>query len=509
MTIPFLQNEYWYGGVVDISFHMPVGAEDDRKICLTDTSVSPDQFSPLFFSNKGRYLHSDKAFDIHFCKGTIYIDEKYEVELSEGHETLKGAQLAAAKKYYKLSGIIPNTKFFETPQYNTWIELMYNQNQEQILEYAHTMLEGGMPAGVLMIDEGWAPEYGVYDFDTGKFSDPKAMMDELHSLGFKVMLWVTPMISPDGNCYRELRNTDLLLRDKDGKIAVREWWNGYSCVLDFSNPDTCAWFRKKLQYLMDTYGVDGFKFDCGDYYLYRADDKAYTEQEPNAHTRSFVQFCSDYTFNELRNVWNCGGTPIVCRLQDKMPAWDESGLAALIPNMLTQGLLGYYYGCPDMIGGGNYGGFLEESYKLDEEMYLRWLAASILCPMMQFSVSPKRVLSEKAYEAAFILTGIRGQYIEKIIELAQNASNTGEPIMRLMEYEFPGRGYEKVTDQFLLGEDILVAPILEKGAVSREVYVPEGIWETAEGKQVTGPMVAKMEAAIDEVVILNKINGLF
>ncbi len=503
MNVQFLEGEYWYGGVVDISFHMPVGPEDDRKICMSDTNLSPDQFAPLFFSNKGRFLHSDKAFDVHFCKGTIQIEEQYEVELSEGHGSLKGAQQAAAGKYYQLTGTIPNTKFFETPQYNTWIELMYDQNQKQILEYAHTMLEGGMPAGVLMIDEGWAQDYGVYDFDAAKFSDPKAMIAELHSLGYKVMLWVTPMISPDSNCFRELRKTDLLLQDANGEIAIRKWWNGYSCVLDFSNPATCDWFRGKLQYLMDTYGVDGFKFDCGDYYLYRADDKAHIVQEAPAHNRSFVEFCSGYTFNELRNVWNCSGMPIVCRLQDKMPAWDKSGLATLLPNMLTQGLLGYFYGCPDMIGGGNYGGFLK-GYQTDEEMYLRWLGASILCPMMQFSISPKRVLSAESYEKVCTLVDIRNKYLDKIIQLAENASRTGEPVMRLMEYVFPGCGYEKVTDQFLLGEDILVAPILEKGAISRKVYIPEGVWKTTDGITYVGPVVAEIEAKLDEVIILER-----
>ena len=124
---------------------------------------------------------------------------------------------------------------------------MYNQNQKQILEYAKTLKEAGLPPGVLMIDEGWAPDYGDYDFCARKFSDPKKMVDELHEMGFKVMLWVTPLISPDSDCYRELRNTNYLIKNSDGKLAVREWWNGFSAVLDLSNPEVCDWFDGKLQ----------------------------------------------------------------------------------------------------------------------------------------------------------------------------------------------------------------------------------------------------------------------
>ena len=481
MEIKFLDNEYWYGGAVHCGHRMPVDTDSDITIDLITGQGIADQYSPLFISNKGRYIYSNNPFVIHFNKGIIEISGTDKIELSEGHKNLKGAQKVAAKKHFSLDSGIPNVAFFKAPQFNTWIELMYNQNEEQILEYASSIVNSGIEPGVLMIDEGWSPDYGDFDFCARKFKAPKEMVKKLHDMGFSVMLWVVPFISPDSNCFRELRTTDYLVRDKNGEIAIRKWWNGYSCVLDLSNPDACKWFKDKLDSIMDKYGVDGFKFDAGGAYLYRNDDRTYKIQESAGHTRAFDEFASGYEFNELRCVWDLGGAPIVCRLQDKSPTWDnvnemDLGLKSLVPNMLTQGILGYFYGCPDMIGGGGYESFLEKGYKTDEELYIRWLETSILMPMIQFSISPKRILSEEHFNTVLSLIKKRQEYIPLILELAKNASVTGEPVMRFMEYEFPDEGFEAVTDQFMLGDRILVAPVMDKGADKRAVKLPKGKW---------------------------------
>ena len=503
-NLKFLENEYWYGGIVHIGKKLPLSEKSDITIDLISGKDASDQYSPLFISNKGRYIHSEKPFVITFRNGEIHIEGIGEITVADGFETLKGAALAAAKKYFRLCGKIPNEEFFRVPQYNTWIELLYNQNEKDILNYAKSLTDEGMKSGILMIDEGWAPDYGDFDFCRRKFDDPKGMVKKLHDMGFKVMMWVTPHISPDSGCFRELRDTDFLVHDAEGKIAIREWWNGFSCILDLSNPKACDWFREKLNGVMERYGVDGFKFDAGGAYLYRSDDKTAVVQETCEHTLSFDRFCSDFEYNELRSVWNCGGEPIVCRLQDKLHIWGENGLASLIPNMLTQGIDGYFYGCPDMVGGGDIGSFVGSAVSLDEELYLRWLEASILCPMMQFSISPKRILSAEGFKKAMEITNMRADYADTIIELAKNASVTGEPIMRYMEYEFPNSGMADITDQFMLGEDILVAPVMEKGALKRKVALPAGKWEFY-GDILDGGDTVEVDAPIGRLPIFKRI----
>ena len=92
---------------------------------------------------------------------------------------------------------IPDIEMFEKPQYNTWIEMPYECTEEKILKYANEILHNGFPAGVLMIDDCWCKDYGTWEFDPEKFKDPKGMVDKLHKLGFKVMVWCCPFVSPD------------------------------------------------------------------------------------------------------------------------------------------------------------------------------------------------------------------------------------------------------------------------------------------------------------------------
>jgi alpha-glucosidase len=73
-----------------------------------------------------------------------------------------------------------------------------------VLKYAHAIVDNGLPPGVLMIDDNWQEDYGKWTFHPGRFPDPKAMMKELHALGFKVMVWVCPFVSPDCDVYRAL-----------------------------------------------------------------------------------------------------------------------------------------------------------------------------------------------------------------------------------------------------------------------------------------------------------------
>ena len=120
-----------------------------------------------------------------------------------------------------------------------------------------------------MIDEGWFEEYGRYVFHPGRFPDPKGMMDELHGMGFKVMLWVCPYIRPDGQYFKELfLNEDevVWLRSAENPAlpAIMQWWDGFSAVTDLTNPHGRDWFKGQLDHLVQEYGVDGFKLDGGD-----------------------------------------------------------------------------------------------------------------------------------------------------------------------------------------------------------------------------------------------------
>jgi alpha-glucosidase len=107
--------------------------------------------------------------------------------------------------------------------------------------------------------------------------------------------------------------------------------------------------------------------------------------------------------------------------------------------------------------------------------------------MMQISASPWRVLS-KGHQAVFSqAVRLRQRFAPRFVELAKESARTGEPMMRNLEYCFPGRGYAEVKDQFMMGDDLLVAPVVEKGAESRKVVLPPGRWKADDGRIFDGP----------------------
>jgi alpha-glucosidase (family GH31 glycosyl hydrolase) len=324
-------------------------------------------------------------------------------------------------------------------------------------------------------------------------------VDALHAMGFKLMLWTCPLVSPDTETFRQLERRGLLVRDAAGATAIRKWWNGYSAVLDCTNPETVAWYHGELDTLVNEFGVDGFKLDAGDSGHYRADDEVYAPTCPAGHSLAFSRVGLKWRLNEYRASWKTAGWPLCQRLRDKEHEWDERGLASLVPHALAQGLMGYAFTCPDLIGGGSWLKFVSPDFVVDEELFVRYAQCSALYPMMQFSLSPWRVLRKRALEICRRMAALHVEMADTIEALAWHAGETGEPILRHMEYVFPHCGYEHIKDQFLLGDRILVAPVLAKGATSREVVFPPGKWLGDDGSSVDGPCRRTVSAPLERL----------
>ena len=308
-----------------------------------DRGRENDQFAPLYVSSMGRYLWSERPFVLEAKAGRVECRGTGEILLEEGFGDLRGAYLAACRAHFPFTGTLPDRRFFTQPQYNTWIELGTDQTTENILRYARGILAHGLPAGILMIDGGWQEDYGVFEFHKGKIPDPAYLMYELHRMGFGVMIWTSPIVGSAGTHYKRLRDKGYLLLDKDGEIAIRKWWSGYSAVLDLSNPEAAEWYHGELHRLMDCYGVDGYKFDAGDVYFFQDSDRSHVPMLAREQTAVFNEVGSHYSLNEFRAAWKFGGQPIVARLHDKYHSWNDFGLNTLIPHTLLQGLLGYAY----------------------------------------------------------------------------------------------------------------------------------------------------------------------
>lgn len=125
------------------------------------------------------------------------------------------------------------------------------------------------------------------------------------------------------------------------------------------------------------------------------------------------------------------------RLCDKQHSWGDHGLAALVPDALAQGIMGYPFCCADMVGGGEYLNFWENADRLDGELFVRHSAVSCLMPAIQFSATPWRVLSEEDNRRIHCQLALRKAYWEDIWQAMEHCRKTGEPVVRYTKYEFP------------------------------------------------------------------------
>lgn len=502
LEIDLLPDEVWWGGAVTLGTQMPFGATH-IDIAL-DGDNRGNQYAPLLLSSKGRYVWCEKAFRFAFQDGTLRVTATdADIRSGRAGQSLRDAYRHASRSFFPTDGKLPDLALFAAPQYNTWIELMYDQNQRDLLAYAHAIIDNGLPPGVLMIDDNWQEDYGKWTFHPGRFPDPQAMMRELHGLGFKVMVWVCPFVSPDCDVYRALAKRGAFFMERPGDPAIVTWWNGKSAMLDFSNPAAKEWFVGELTRLQTAYGVDGFKLDAGDTPFYKATYLAHTPLDVNEHAGLFGEIGLAFPLNEYRASWKLAGRPLAQRLRDKRHDWGD--LAMLIPDMIAAGLLGYTFACPDMIGGGEFASFLDQA-TIDQDLVVRSAQIHALTPMMQFSVAPWRVLDRAHLAAVKEAVAVRQRFTPRILELAKASAATGEPILRPVAYVFPDGGYEGVKDQFLLGDDLLVAPMVTKGT-SRSVLIPPGRWTADDGRAVDGPAQHDFEVPLGRLLFFEREQG--
>ncbi len=522
LELALLPGEGWWGGATVFGTKAPYGLNASTLDFDIRTQNYGNQAAPFLVSTKGRYIWSDQAFACQLTNGVLRLEGPAKIEIRSAGRTLRDAFLAAAKAHFPASGKLPDLSLIDKPQWNTWIELTYNQNQKDILAYAKAIAANGFPeGGVIMIDDTWQHGYGIWDFDARRFSDPKAMCKELHADGYKVMLWVCPYASMDSPGYREMvfgvldagvkcEKGGLIMWEEGKKLygygAARPvaWWNGVSATLDFTHPLGIKWFARELKRLQDQYGVDGFKLDAGDIEAYRQGGLTYRPVSPAELCEAYAKIGLQFPLNEYRACFKMGGQPIVQRLCDKGHSWAD--VQSLVPDMIACGLLGHPFVCPDMIGGGSWMAFAPDApTPYDPELFVRSAQVHALAPMMQFSAAPWRMLKGEQLEAVRAAAWTRMKWTPYILETAKACAKSGEPMLRAMEYEFPGQGYEKVLDQFMMGSKLLVAPQVTKGAKTRTVLLPPGKWRDDRGSVVKGPVKLTIETPISRLPYFEKL----
>lgn len=504
--------DHWYGGAVVKAHNWPL---ESANLKIDPFDANSNQVSPIWYCSSGAGILADTYGTMGYSfnnpvKGIfeVYLKGANRLDL----EIVAGKNIRDA--FYMLSGIVgkpsvvPPKDFFAYPQFNTWIEFATSVNQEGIISYVQEIRKNNFPASLFIIDDKWTTTYGDPVFDIKKFPDPEKMITFLHQNKFRIALWLTPFIEEKSDNFKYASEHHYLIMNPDNKTVYQaKWWNGTAAIVDLSNPEAYEWLLGMLKDLKKKFGVDGFKLDAGDAEYLRKPFSSYGKITANEYADLFASLGTHFEANELRVSWRTQSMGLIQRLRDKAPSWAETdGIQSLVPHALDASLLGYSFVCPDMIGGGLDGGFKAKGYKLDEELFVRWAEASALMPMMQYSLAPWK-LSPASISICRKYSELHVSLGDYIYELANESKTDGSPIVRPLFFEFPGdeKSYG-VKDEFMLGDRLLVAPVLQKGAVSRDVYLPEGTWSDFwSGKVIKGGISVSYPAPLDMLPVFIRI----
>lgn len=359
------------------------------------------------------------------------------------------------------------------------------------------------------VPHGQGLKYEDFDFSHSPWPDPKQMIQTLHDEGLKLLLWQVPVYKKQGeeeapNVQNDLDREDAVRRKlcvslADGTpytIPEGHWFPG-SMVPDFTNPETCrSWFEKR-RYLLDM-GVDGFKTDGGEF-IHRTDARFYDgttgKEGINGYASMYTESYRDFVGKEgviFSRAGFSGQHTVPCHWGGDQQSQNRE-LSAVLKAGLSAAATGILFWGFDL------GGFAGPLPTLD--LYRRATQTACFCPIMQWHSEPDggqfRELMpggqgnnerspwnmEESYDAPGFMDEMRfwhklhERLRPYLWETAQACVRDGKPFMRPLVYEWPeDERVWNIEDEYLLGEDLLVAPLLEENARSRRVYLPAGVW---------------------------------
>ena len=254
------------------------------------------------------------------------------------------------------------------------------------------------------------------------------------------------------------------------------WCRGVAGVIDMSDKAT-SWHRDRLNAFKTTYGIDSFHFAGGEIFSLPV-HPTFSDAllDPNDYTRQSAELASTFgNMVSVQSAYKCQNLSILIRLADGTSSWNGiGGLQSIIPSVLTLGIIGYPFIIPEAVGGSAFDG------PPSKELYIRWLQLSTtFLPIMHLSIPPESYDNDTAAIALGLLQMHKQLVVPEVDRiLGSSTSGPTTPIVRPIWWSSPKDTVALAcTDQFLLGEKILVAPILEEGQRSRDVYLTAGIWE--------------------------------
>lgn len=387
----------------------------------------------------------------------------------------------------------------------------------EVLADAMAMRRYGIPGSVIWIDSPWETAYNTMEFNPVQFPDPEGFLRRLRELGYETLVWCTEFMNvtddsaemtgmrPDtGGLYEYAAQNRYLVTDSTGEPLLLPWWKGTGAIVDFSHPAAFDWYSQRAARLVSS-GVAGWKLDAGEFVLAGVGELPVTLDYRFANgqpaTIMHVEYKRLYhsAFQRALQSRASGGFWVARtgghrtqstamalwpgdlnngfeRAGDQLPDGKRAvgGLPAAVVGGLGAGLVGFPYFAPDI------GGFIGGTPSA--EALIRWAEFATFAPIMQLGgagqhnpwLSPftdrELELYKKLARAHFRLA----PYLKR---LAKEHEQTGMPLMRPLFLYWPeDPKLRRIEDQYLLGPDLLVAPVITPGVTARRVIFPPGRW---------------------------------
>ena len=398
--------------------------------------------------------------------------------------------------------------------------------ESRVREIADGFRRNRIPADVIYLDIDYMDGYRVFTWDKKRFPDPPRLIADLKAQGFQTVLIIDPGVKVDPNyiVYRRGQQAGIFVKNADGTELNRDVWPQAAAFPDFTDPKARTWWGDQLERNVSE-GVAGFWNDMNEPGVFMNDKTEKPEifhhpaktfpyntpqagdGQPGTHRRYHNVYgmqMARATFEGVKRlrpdkrpfVLSRAGFAGIQRYSavwtgDNYASWDHLALSIpMLANMSVSGVP--FVGC-------DVGGFNDRP---SPELYARWLQAAVLTPFLR-SHSVGWAGNKEPWEYGDDFTSINRASIELryrllpyIYTLFYKHQRTGMPVMRPLWFEFPNdvRTYLS-SDEYLLGDDLLVAPVVKEGLREREVYFPKGTdwidWWTGERYEGGKPRVVK------------------
>ena len=440
--------------------------------------------------------------------------------------------------YTEVTGRAPG---FPEDRMGLWQCKLRYRTQKEVLEVARRYQKEGIHIDQIVIDFFHWTLQGDWKFDRKYWPDPKAMIDELHSMGIKVMVSVWPSVDKKSENFGPMMDRGLLIQTERGAVQTYDY-QGDCMEIDALNPETRKYVWEVCKKNYYDLGVDGFWLDNSepDFAVYDHENYRYfagpaltcSNIYPQMYSRVFFdpmkKMGNDAVVNLLRCAWAGSQKYGNVVWSGDVPSTFEAFYDQLQAG-LNMGLAGIPWWTTDI------GGFMTDDWEDPDfkQLLIRWYQFAVYSPVLRMhgergpiNIPP---LDDRDWGGGYLHTGhsnelwsygeenyrimkhyyeVRMAMKEYIKGLFEEASENGSPLLRAMFYEFPEdpKCWE-LQDQYMFGDRYLVAPVFHLNQWQREVYLPEGTWrDTRDEKNYEGGQLIMVEAPLETIPVFEKVD---